>query len=52
MTAAVTTQERLIYCSFCGDNQHEAAGLGVHICNEMVAEFREEKEGVKDESAT
>jgi len=59
MTAAVTTQERLIYCSFCGDNQHEAAGLGVHICNkcvdicnEMVAEFREEKEGVKDEQPT
>ncbi len=65
MTAAEgpAAHEKLLYCSFCGKNQHEVevmiAGLGVHICNEcvdicneMVAEFRGEKEGVKDEAAT
>lgn len=63
MTAAVTTHEKLLHCSFCGKNQHEVeamiAGFDVFICNncvdlcnEMIAEFREEKEGVKDEQPT
>ncbi|MBC7198104.1 MAG: hypothetical protein H5U32_02530 [Pseudomonas balearica] len=61
MTAAEgpAAHEKLLHCSFCGKNQHEAAGFDVFICNncvdlcnEMVAEFREEKEGVKNEQPT
>ena len=55
--------EKLLYCSFCGKNQHEVEAMiaspsaqicdhCVDLCSGFIAEFREKKKEVKDEQPT
>lgn len=62
-TEGPVAHEKLLHCSFCGKNQHEVEVMiadfdaficnnCVDLCNELIAEFREEKERGEDEQPT